>query len=158
MLRYAPAEIGQTARDRFGEFFCAESVFASLAEGLGVSSPLIPKIATPLCSGVSRTGSVCGAVSGALLGLGLVFGRENPPADAESREQLDICYAHAQEFLERFKARFGQTTCLGLTGCDFSTPEGMASFREQGLITHCYDFVEFAARTAAEIIAENTEE
>jgi C_GCAxxG_C_C family probable redox protein len=149
---------GQYARSLFGPHFCAEAVLTALARHLGVASPLIPKIATGLCSGVSRTGSTCGAVSGALLGIGLALGRENPPADAEARAELEHCYAACQEFLDRFQASHGQLTCKGLTGCDFSDPVDMARFRELGLLRHCYDFVEFATDTAAAIIDEEWDE
>ena len=47
-------------------FFCAESVLQAIAESLDIRSDLIPRIATGFCSGVARTGGMCGAVSGAV--------------------------------------------------------------------------------------------
>ena len=59
-------------------FFCAESVLLAIAESQGIQSDLIPRIATGFCSGISRTGGMCGAVSGAIMGIGLVAGRNSP--------------------------------------------------------------------------------
>jgi hypothetical protein len=59
-------------------FCCAESVLLSVAESRGIHSELIPKIATGLCGGIGRSGGLCGAVSGGVLGL-------NQEAQADSR-------------------------------------------------------------------------
>jgi C_GCAxxG_C_C family probable redox protein len=48
-------------------YFCAESVLMAIAESQGIQSDLIPKIATGFCSGIARTGSICGAVCGAIM-------------------------------------------------------------------------------------------
>jgi hypothetical protein len=61
------------------EFLCSEAVLITLAECLGVESKLIPRIATGFGAGVGREGEVCGALSGAVMGLGLKFGREVSP-------------------------------------------------------------------------------
>lgn len=148
-------DIGERARELFGGRYCAETVLSVLAEQQGIDSPLIPRIATGLCSGAARTCGPCGAVTGALLGLSLAFGRPVPEAD-EDHEQLELCYAHCQEFLSRFEARFGATGCAELTGCDFSVPEGRIRFREEGIVERCRDFVGTAAELAAEIIRSET--
>jgi hypothetical protein len=54
---------------------CSESLLQAIAEDLGIQSELIPKIATGLCAGISRTGSICGAVSGGVLAISMVTGR-----------------------------------------------------------------------------------
>ena len=59
-------------------YFCAESVLQAIAENQDIQSDLIPKIATGFCSGISRTGGMCGAVSGGIMGIGLVAGRNSP--------------------------------------------------------------------------------
>jgi len=64
-------------------FFCAESVLLAIAERRGIQSDLIPRIATGFCSGISRTGGLCGAVSGAIMGINLVAGRNSPSESVE---------------------------------------------------------------------------
>ncbi len=65
-------------------FFCAESVLLAIAESQGIQSDLIPRIATGFCSGVSRTSGMCGAVSGAIMGINLVAGRNSPAESLEA--------------------------------------------------------------------------
>ena len=106
----------QRSKDGFESgYFCAESVLMAVAENRGVSCKLIPRIATGFCSGLARTGGLCGAVGGAILALGMVAGRDS--AD----ESVDPVYGLVREVLDEFEAEFGSTTCLGLTGCDLAT-------------------------------------
>ena len=58
-------------------WLCSESVLQALAAALNVSSELIPRIATGFAAGMGRSGETCGAISGAILGLGLRYGRDN---------------------------------------------------------------------------------
>ncbi|MBU1612630.1 MAG: C-GCAxxG-C-C family protein, partial [Proteobacteria bacterium] len=115
-------------------------------------SDIIPRIASGFCSGISRTDGPCGALTGAVMGLGLAFGRDEPADSDESKMKIGHCYAKTAQFFKRFEARFGTTTCTGLTGCNFSIPEDLARFREEKRIERCYDFVEEAARIAAELM------
>lgn len=71
--------------------YCAESVLLGVAEGLNITSPLIPRMASGFCGGMSRTGGTCGAVSGGIMALGLIFGRDDgeaPPALAYEKVQI----------------------------------------------------------------------
>jgi C_GCAxxG_C_C family probable redox protein len=128
-------------------FFCAESVLQALAESQGIKSDLIPRIATGLCSGVARTGGMCGAVSGAILGIGLVTGR-NSPADS-----IEPCYALTQKLISRFESQFGSANCRQLIGCDLATEAGQSYFMENGLMEHCLEYAEGATRIAVSLIA-----
>jgi C_GCAxxG_C_C family probable redox protein len=97
-------------------FFCAESVLLAIAESQGIQSDLIPRIATGFCSGISRTGGMCGAVSGGIMGIGLVVGRDSPA------ESLEPAYALTQKLISRFEGQYGSVNCRQLIGCDLSTP------------------------------------
>ena len=59
-------------------FYCAESVLLAIAEATGIQSDFIPKIATGFCGGISRTCSVCGAATGAIMAINLFTGRNSP--------------------------------------------------------------------------------
>jgi hypothetical protein len=70
--------------------FSAESVLLATAESQGIQSEFIPRIATGFCSGISRVGGMCGTVSGAIMGINLVAGRDSPA------ESIEVGYAFIQ--------------------------------------------------------------
>jgi C_GCAxxG_C_C family probable redox protein len=129
-------------------FFCAESVLLAIAESLGIQSDLIPKIASGFCSGVSRTGGMCGAVSGAIMGINLVAGRNSP---VESNE---LSYALTQVLISRFEQQYGSTNCRQLMGCDLATEAGQRFFVENNLMNSCLKYAEDATRMAVSLISE----
>jgi len=121
-------------------FYCAESVLLAIAESQGIQSDLIPRIATGFCSGVARTSGQCGAVSGAIMALGLLKGRQ------ESDAPVDPIYQDVQAFLAQFEESFGTLNCRELCGCDLNTPEGQQQFRDTGQFSRCAGYVEEATR------------
>ena len=127
-------------------YYCAESVLLAIAEGKGIQSSLIPKIATGFCSGLSRTCSLCGAVSGAIMALNLFTGRSYPGESVEDN------YAAVRKLLGMFEKKFGSTNCRRLTGCDLSTEEGQESFKANNLEEQCKRYTEEAARMAMLLI------
>ena len=78
---------------------------------------------------MARTGETCGAVTGALMVIGLNHAKTRK-GDDDSRERS---YALAQEFMDTFRERNGSLLCRGLLGVDVSTPEGMKMVREKDL-------------------------
>ena len=132
-------------------FFCAESVLQALAESLGIQSELIPRIATGFCSGIARTGGMCGAVSGAIMGIDLVYGRDLPT------ESLEPAFALAQKMIQLFEAQFGSVNCRQLTGCDLASEAGQRTFMENQLMERCYQYAEAAASMAMTLIDEQRE-
>lgn len=113
------SNISQEAGTLFEKGFnCAESVSIAMSDSLGIKTDIIPKIATPFGGGIGRRGSVCGAVSGAVMAVGLKYGRMGPDEDKEKT------YGLALRFYERFKKEFGSVLCYDLIECDLTTPEG----------------------------------
>ena len=129
-------------------FFCAESVLQAIAERQGIQSELIPRIATGFCSGISRTGGMCGAVSGAIMGINLVAGRNSPA------ESLDVSYALVQKLISRFEKQYGSVNCRQLIGCDLATEAGQRYFMENHLMESCLQYAEGATSMAVSLIAE----
>ncbi len=120
----------QSAIDRFARGFnCSQSVFSSFASPLGISDELALKLASPLGAGIARQGQVCGALTGALMVLGLQHGGVNP-------EDKEKTYQIAEEFVRKFKERHGSILCRELLGLDISTPAGMQAAREQPSLHH----------------------
>lgn len=135
--------VGRSAEAAFASgLYCAESVLLAMARAQGIESDVLPGIATGFCSGVSRTGGMCGALSGAIMGIGLALGRrEVGPADA--------CYDATQRLIGEFEQRFGSRDCHELLGCDLATEEGRATFRDGGLMKRCAELTRVAAEMGA---------
>lgn len=142
----------RTALNYFAQRFnCAEATLLGLVEAFELDRTNVPRIATAFGAGLGGRGDACGALSGALMALGLRFGREDP----EDQDAKAALYVKARGLFEVFEARFDTTQCIDLTQCDFTTPEGIEKSRDLDLHnTLCPKFVEFAAREAAKLIAK----
>jgi len=137
------------AKKIFEEHYnCAQSVVGPFAEHFGLDRETAFMIATPFGGGMGHSGQVCGAVSGALMAIGLGRG-----ITAYDQTQKYACYALAQKFLERFTALHGSLTCPGLLGLDIGDADELQQVRELNLFhTRCPQFVGDAARMAAELL------
>jgi C_GCAxxG_C_C family probable redox protein len=99
---------------------------------------------------MARMGRTCGAVTGALMVIGLRYGR----TEAEDDETKERCYHLAREFVEQFRARNGSITCEELLGHDIGIAEERERAREKGLFdTLCPGLVRDAAEIVESIIA-----
>lgn len=122
-------------------FNCSQSVLAAFCESYELDRNTALKAACGLGGGC-RSGEICGAVSGAVITIGLKHGF-NQPGDTETKAN---CYAKTEEFLNAFKTKNGSILCRELLGCDISTAEGMAQARSKNLFkTTCVDMVKSAA-------------
>jgi C_GCAxxG_C_C family probable redox protein len=143
----SPEDAGFDALALFdGGLFCAESVVAALAPRAGVNPDLVTPMATGFCSGVGRTGGMCGAVSGAIMAIGLATGRTTPAGKVERS------YDPVNALLNRFVAEFGSTNCAELLGCHIGTPDGMQAFRDRKLVERCRAYTKRAAELAAPLM------
>ena len=130
------------AVDLFNEgFSCSQAIVAAYADQYGLDRNQALKIAAGLGGGIGRTGSICGAVTGAILILGLRFGTTDP----KDKNAKFEAYKKVQLFNEEFKTRTGSLICRELLGFDFTTPEGGLRAKQPGAFEHCPEFVQIAA-------------
>jgi C_GCAxxG_C_C family probable redox protein len=116
----------------FGEGFnCSQAVLSALAPDLGLDRETALRVAGAFGAGIARMGQTCGAVSGALMVLGLKHGQ----TQAEDKPAKEEMYALAREFMVRFEVRNGSILCQELLAYDISTPEGMQLIKDKGLFT-----------------------
>lgn len=127
-------------------WFCAESVLGAVAEARGIDSALVPAIATGLCSGLARTGNTCGAVSGAVMAIGLACGRRTPG------DRVDEAYGLSRQFMVDFAKRYGSTNCTELLGCHLGTPEGYQHFKDRQLGKRCRQYTGAAYDMALDLV------
>jgi|Deesub1362B_J571_1020462.scaffolds.fasta_scaffold01846_1 C_GCAxxG_C_C family probable redox protein len=145
------------AVERFllGGFNCAETVLMAGCEILGIKSDLIPKLATGFGVGMGRRGSVCGAISRAVMVIGLKFGR----MEAIDKESKERAYDMALEFYKRFERRFGTGMCYELIGCDLTNPEERREFEEMNILEEkCANFVEAACKILIDLIRSHNDQ
>ena len=126
---------------------CSQAILSAFAEGSGLDPALAAKLAGGFGGGMGRTAGTCGAVTGALLVLGLRHGT----ASADDKAAKENTYRLARDFMARFQARNQALECRALLGCDISTPAGIETAKAKGLFgSVCPKMV----RDAAEILEE----
>jgi C_GCAxxG_C_C family probable redox protein len=106
-------------------------VLSSFGEELGLERELALRVAGAFGGGMARMGETCGAVTGALMAIGLKYGMTQAKDEA-AREKT---YKLAQEFAKRFKDRHNSLVCRELLGYDLSTSEGRKAAHDKGLFT-----------------------
>lgn len=131
------------ARARFSAgFSCSQSVLAAFAPDLGLDAETALRVAAAFGGGMGRTGGTCGAVTGALMALGLKYGATR----GDDKAAKERTYTLAREFIQRFEARNSGVACAELLGVNISTPEGQSAAREANLFkTVCPRLVASAA-------------
>jgi C_GCAxxG_C_C family probable redox protein len=139
--------LSEKAVKRFLEGYnCAQSVLLTIFEQWNGKNELVPKVATAFGGGIGRCGSVCGALSGGIMAIGIKYGSNEPSVEKRLR-----AYALAKEFYRRFEKKHGNVLCRELIGYDLSNPEELDKAREERVYEEkCVNFV----RGAVEILAE----
>jgi C_GCAxxG_C_C family probable redox protein len=127
---------------------CSQAILTVFGEPYGLDSELAQRLGRPLGAGMGRMARTCGAVTGAVLVLGLAEDHED---EGEARK---VSYPHVQDFLGRFEALHGTTECKGLLGADMSTEEGLNKVQDEKLVGKlCPAFVRDAAIVLEELLA-----
>jgi C_GCAxxG_C_C family probable redox protein len=89
---------------------------------------------------------MCGALSGAILAIGLVMGRDS------AEGSIEPAYSQVRSLIASFRERHGSTSCPELIECDLSTKEGQQVFEQEHRIERCRGYVEDAARIAQGLV------
>lgn len=119
---------------------CSQALLATYAKEVGMDKETALKVSSAFGGGIGCGGGVCGAVTGALMVLGLKYG--NASSDRGQRPSYD----RAKEFFARFREINGATECRELLDCDISTEEGMERATKESLFTtRCPKIVKDAA-------------
>ena len=126
-------------------FICSQAVLAAFAEDFSLEKKLALKIANGFGGGIARNQHICGAVSGAIMLIGLKHGKTEP-GDSASHEQT---YEMFNKFIDKFVGRNGASDCFELVGC--TLPEA----REKGLFASlCSKYVRDAAVILEDLLIE----
>ncbi len=128
-------------------FNCSQAIVRTYGPDYGLSSLDGLRVSCGFGGGMRRA-DTCGAVTGALMVLGLRYGPKNA---SDTTAKTDV-YSRVVEFCSRFEARCGSVVCRDLLKCDISTPEGMEQARANNLFkTTCPRMVQAAAEILEEM-------
>ena len=138
---------------------CAQSSFIALKEQFGLNGEQVIKALTPM-PGIAERGETCGAVTGPLMAMGLIYGRNLHHLDDWNTYQKSLI--PTGNFCERFEKEFGTTLCHEVQKVKFgrcyrlTDPNELQEFQNAGATEHCSAVVRSAVRIAAEIILEDS--
>ena len=108
--------------------------------------------------GIALRGETCGAVSGSLLGIALVYEDDN----IYDKEKHGLSLEPSFSFCSKFESEFGSTRCRDViehvSGKKYNVakPEDYELLGKEGVYIHCPAVIKKAVHIAAEIILEKT--
>ena len=141
--------LGDRAVSKLSEGFnCSQSVLFAACDRLPFNQDTALRVGCGFGAGMGRKEEVCGAVTGAIMALGLAFGR----GENEDKSRTETTYAKTRDFMDRFQARHGSCLCRTLLdGCDLLTEDGQRQYKARDLLNEtCKPCV----RSAGEILED----
>jgi C_GCAxxG_C_C family probable redox protein len=145
----AVADIALAAQAHFDSgYYCAESVLLAVAARAGIHSPLLPAIATGFCNGIAGNRGTCGALSGAVMAVNLVYGRNSP------EEPVAQNYVAVRKLIDEFGKTCGATSCSELLACDLDSKDGRKTYEDDHLRDQCREYIATAARIAGSLVQQ----
>jgi C_GCAxxG_C_C family probable redox protein len=128
---------------------CSSAVFSTFSEELGLDKKTAKKIGCGFGAGISKTGNICGAVSGAIMVIGLKYGKAEQGDDAATEKTRAL----TRQFMQEFTAKNGSVNCTELLGYNLSNADEYEKAREKKLfVTKCPEFVRDAAAILEKIL------
>ena len=111
---------------------CSQVVTGAFAEKMGMTEEQARKVSSCFGGGM-MCGETCGAVTGALMVIGMVYGHSREG----DQSQKEIMAAKTGEFNTLFGEKYSSCICRELLGHDISKPGEMEKVLENGLM---FDF------------------
>lgn len=126
-------------------FNCAETALWALS--CYWNADISTACVTGLGGGVARSGATCGALLGAIAGIGARVGRVDPADDAKKA----LCYKLGQQAIAKFTQEMGTTVCKDIIGFVLGEPGGAERYAQGGFKGgSCKVAIEAAIRAAIE--------
>lgn len=98
----------EMAKDNEAEYhLCSQGTLAALMSAFGIHNPDVLRSSTAFAGGCVRRGNICGALSGALMFLGLLAGRD----DLEIKDQAIRGMGYMDDLFRKFEERYGSVIC-----------------------------------------------
>ena len=133
---------------------CAQAVFGAFASECGITEEQALIMSSGFGGGVGRMREVCGAVSGMVLVLNMIYGS----GDLSDKNAKDGQYARIQAVAGAFKEQCGSIVCRELLGLDkkdatpaVSEERTPAYYKKRP----CAELVALAAEITEKYLADN---
>jgi C_GCAxxG_C_C family probable redox protein len=143
---------------------CAQSVLAALQDVFDMKNDDVFRSASALSGGVGlSTHGTCGALSGGVMAIGMLFGRERCNFKDPGKTRM-IAYGLAKKLTEKFEDQYGSIICYQVqksylgrsfdlwSSIDYADFDKVAYKQER-----CPHLVGMAAAWAAEMILDENE-
>jgi C_GCAxxG_C_C family probable redox protein len=140
---------------------CAQCALLAIQEVYGMRDDLMAKASIGLAGGVGGMRSVCGALTGAALALGMKYGREVSALRGPPEKAIEIEYAALEpvaKLAKWFEREFGSIICRDIRkafmGTELSREISWQKewMQELGIHEHCAGIVAKTARRAAAML------
>ncbi|MBD3217096.1 MAG: hypothetical protein GF310_02380 [candidate division Zixibacteria bacterium] len=123
----------------------------AVCQDYGIENDLIPRIATCFGGGIGNTGSVCGAVIGATMAIGII--RKQSSSIEEWLETAEI----ARELRRRFEDEMKTINCRELTGLDLTNELDSEKLMNSDIAMKvCFPAVSHAYQIVSDLLKENS--
>ena len=125
-----------------GGLYCSQAILGAFCEKYGLDKETAFRVSSGLNSGLRRA-EACGAVTGAVLVIGLKYG-----------DSKAVCNAKTEEYIKNFTDKNKSIICRDLLDCDISTSAGIEkAISEKLFTTRCLDLVTSAAQVLVDMEA-----
>lgn len=124
---------------------CTQAMLAVYGRDRGIKQKTAFRIASAFGGGMGKSGNVCGAVTGALMIIGLAYGT----SDLDNEAAINETYEQAKRFIQKFKRRHRTVVCRELLK---GNPDVRTRNSTNNLYSNCPAFVQDAAEIIEEIL------
>lgn len=137
------------SREEIKELFlqgidCSQVVTGQFADRMGMTREQARKVSACFGGGM-MCGETCGAVTGALMVIGMVYGHSEEGDEAQKEKMSQ----KTAEFKKLFLEKYPSCMCRDLLGHDISVPGEMDKVLEKGLL---FDFCPIVVEDTIEIL------
>ena len=127
---------------------CSQIVAGQFTEEIGMDKDTLRKMSASFGGGM-MCGETCGAVTGALMVIGLKYGHRKE----DDTQQKEIMQKKVMEFKARYAEKHPSTMCRELLKHDISQPGEMEKVLKEGtMFSYCPCVVEDAIQILQEIL------
>lgn len=132
-------------------FNCAQSVLLPFALKAGISKENALKLTTGFGAGMVYRGETCGAITGAMMAIGLAKGRSK----VDEQVLKENTYRLTNKLYNEFKRKHGTIICKELLKLENTNPVSWDKANEKGLFDiQCPLYVKDAAFITAELLKD----